>query len=134
MKKTFLLNAQISRIIAELGHTQGIVIADCGLPIPKGIERIDLAVCAGIPSFIDVLGSVLSEMKVEKALFAKELKDNDPFFQKLADKIGKANGKVIFDFCPHKEFKTETFNCAAIIRTGEQTSYANVILYSGVTF
>lgn len=134
MKKTFLLNAQVSRQIAELGHTQSIAIADCGLPIPKGVERIDLAVCAGIPSFEDVLAAVLSEMRVERSLFAGELKENALFLQSITEKISKANGKVIFEFCPHKDFKTEILNCAAVIRTGEQTPYANVILYSGVVF
>ncbi|MDR1952718.1 MAG: D-ribose pyranase [Elusimicrobiota bacterium] len=134
MKKTFLLNSQISFAISSLGHTQSICIADCGLPIPQNVERIDIALSKGIPSFLDTLEAVLSEMQVEKALMATELKDNKNFTQKIIDLLKYSNEKIIIDFIPHADFKRETQNSAAIIRTGEQTPYANVLLFSGVTF
>lgn len=134
MKKTFLLNSQISFAISSLGHTQSICIADCGLPIPQNVERIDIALSKGIPSFLDTLEAVLSEMQVEKALMASELKDNKNFTQKIISLLKNSNEKIIIDFISHADFKRETQNSEAIIRTGEQTSYANVLLFSGVTF
>jgi D-ribose pyranase len=58
----------VSYLIANLGHTDKIVIADCGLPIPPNIKKIDLALMWGIPGFIDTLKTVLSEMHVEKSV------------------------------------------------------------------
>jgi D-ribose pyranase len=35
---------------------------------------------------------------------------------------------------PHEEFKARTAAARAVVRTGEFTPYANVILIAGVTF
>ncbi len=55
MKRHGILNSHISKVLTDLGHTDMIVIADCGLPIPAGVERIDLALELGTPSFVDVV-------------------------------------------------------------------------------
>lgn len=55
MKKTTILNAQLSHCIATLGHTDSVTLCDAGLPIPNHVQRIDLALAAGMPSFLDTL-------------------------------------------------------------------------------
>lgn len=40
MKKHGVLNSEIASILALLGHTDTIVIADCGLPIPDGVKEL----------------------------------------------------------------------------------------------
>ncbi|PAE14687.1 D-ribose pyranase, partial [Virgibacillus sp. 7505] len=60
MKKLGILNRDIARVLASLGHTDLIVIADCGLPIPSGVECIDLSIRLGVPNFVDVLTEVLA--------------------------------------------------------------------------
>ncbi|SUB14264.1 D-ribose pyranase [Pantoea agglomerans] len=52
MKKGRLLNAELSHVIARLGHTDTLTIADAGLPIPAGPQRIDLALTPGTPDFM----------------------------------------------------------------------------------
>lgn len=42
MKKSVLINSEISSIISKMGHTDMLTICDSGLPIPKNVERIDL--------------------------------------------------------------------------------------------
>lgn len=42
MLKTGILHPQLARVLAELRHKDTLVIGDAGLPIPKGVERIDL--------------------------------------------------------------------------------------------
>ena len=64
MKKNGILNPQLNRVISEMGHRDMLIIADAGLPIPKEVERIDLTLKCGIPSFAEVLPAVLSELKV----------------------------------------------------------------------
>lgn len=132
MKKATLLNAPLSGVIARLGHTDGLVIADAGLPIPPITERIDLAVSKGLPAFLDVLDAVLSEMEVERVLIAREMTEVSPALHAaLTERLGE---RVPVEIVPHDTFKTRTAAAYAVVRTGEFTPYANVILYSGVVF
>ncbi len=131
MKKQGILNPQLSRVIAELGHTDALVIADAGLPIPAGVERIDLALVGGIPSFMDVLDAVLNEMQVERVTIAREMQNKSP---QLYAQIGSTMKTCPVREVPHEEFKLLTAKARAIVRTGEFTPYANIILYSGAVF
>ncbi len=69
MRRTGLQNSKIQQVIAALGHTQKIVICDVGLPIPAGVETIDLAVENGIPGF----RPVVRELVCEKYIYAEEM-------------------------------------------------------------
>ena len=44
MKRYGILNSHISKVLSDLGHTDSIVIADAGLPIPEDVHEIDLAI------------------------------------------------------------------------------------------
>lgn len=69
------MNAQLSHCIATLGHTESLTICDAGLPIPLSVERIDLALTAGVPSFLQTLNVVTNEMYVERVVIAEEIKE-----------------------------------------------------------
>ena len=131
MKKQGILNQPISAVIAGLGHTDTLVIADAGLPIPAQTVRIDLALTEGIPSFVDTLRAVLGEMCVERAIIAEEVLTAAPH---IRDLIGELLGDVPVETLPHEAFKVQTHEARAVIRTGECTPYANIILVSGVVF
>jgi D-ribose pyranase len=131
MKKIGILNSEISKVISELGHTDQIVICDAGLPIPDGVKRIDLSLTPGVPSFMSVLLAVLLEMQVERAYFAEELKQSSPeTLAQLQEALQDADRKSV----SHETFKQMTRQAKAVIRTGECTPYANVILEAGVIF
>ena len=133
MKKIGILNAQLSRIIASMGHTYRLVIGDSGLPVPENCEKVDLALTPGIPRFEDTLRTVLEELKVEAAIVAEEITSrNEPVFEA----IKRLLPGIELRFVSHETFKRmmrddETVAC---VRTGETTPYANVMLVSGVTF
>lgn len=131
MKKTGLLNSDISEVISKMGHTDGIAIGDCGLPIPEETRRIDLALIRDVPTFIGTLRAVLLELKVEEAVIATEIKDKNP---KIYSEIQECLGDTKIIFVSHEELKLQLKTCKAVIRTGEQTPYANIILKSGVVF
>ncbi|MBO8162174.1 MAG: D-ribose pyranase [Brevibacillus sp.] len=131
MKKIGILNSEISSVISELGHTDLIVICDAGLPIPSHVKRIDLALTPGTPSFLETLAAVLTEMQVEKAYWAHEAKEkNGLLLQSGQELLQGAEQK----FVSHVDLKEMTKQARAVIRTGECTPYANVILQSGVIF
>lgn len=131
MKKTPLLNQPISNVIAGLGHTDKLVIADAGLPIPPETTRIDLALTAGIPRFLETLKVVLSEMQVERVIIADEMCTISPeLHRQLLDVLGN----IPLETVTHVVFKEMCHSTRAVIRTGEFTPYANIILVSGVVF
>ena len=131
MKKTTLINQEISYVIAGMGHQDMLVVADAGLPTPKGVQRIDLALSKGIPSFIDTVKAVSSELSIQTIIIADEMRSKSPqILSFLTNHFPEANVQSI----SHDEFKAKTNYAKAIIRTGEFTSYANVILVSSVVF
>ncbi len=129
MKRHGILNSHISKVLADLGHTDMIVIADCGLPIPTGVERIDLALELGTPAFADVLRVVADDMAVEQVTLASEIKDAN---EAALTTVSQLN--VTTEYVSHEAFKELTKQAKVIIRTGEATPYANVILHAGVIF
>lgn len=131
MKRTTLLHAELSDVIARLGHGDLLVIGDAGLPIPDGPRRIDLAVSAGVPRFEQVLAAVLAEMQVEGAVIAEELALRSPdVHAELRRQLGQTSVAAL----SHEQFKLATRAARAIVRTGEFSPYANVILRAGVVF
>ena len=129
MKRLGILNRELAGIFAKLGHTDQIVIADCGLPIPDGVTCIDLAYKLGEPGFTTILDVVLEDLKVEKAIIAEEIKQaNRPIEEAILNNLNK------IDYVSHEQFKQMTKEAKVIIRTGETTPYANIILQSGVIF
>jgi D-ribose pyranase len=131
MKKNGILNSHISEVLSRLGHTDTIVIADCGLPIPEETIRIDLALNLGTPSFMETLQELLADMAVEKVTLAHEIKELNPDIDKQVTKL--VNG-ISIDYITHEELKTLSKQAKAVIRTGEATPYANIILHAGVIF
>ena len=131
MKKTTLLQSDLSYIIATLGHMDTLAIADAGLPIPIETVRIDLALTKGVPGAIQTLKVVLDEMQVEKVILAEEAKDRNPKFLEYVQEVLPG---VPVEFVPHAELKMRTASARAVVRTGEFAPYANVILVSGVVF
>ena len=133
MKRHGILNSDISRVLSYMGHTDRICIGDCGLPIPDETERIDLAVKFGVPTFMEVLKAVGDDMKIEKIVLAEEIKENNP---KVLAEINEyfAGQEIEVEFVSHVGLKEMTKECKAVIRTGETTPYANIILQSGCIF
>lgn len=139
MKKGTVLNADISSVISRLGHTDMLTIADAGLPIPDGPQRIDLALTQGIPSFMQVLETVTAEMQVEEAVLAAEIKQHNPALHEtlleLIRQLQQHQGNTIaLRYVTHEQFKQDTAHSRAVIRSGECSPYANIILCAGVTF
>ncbi|MGX4600153.1 D-ribose pyranase [Faecalimicrobium sp. JNUCC 81] len=131
MKKSVLINSNISSVIAKMGHTDMLTICDSGLPIPKNVERIDLALSKGIPTFLDTLDTVLEELKVEEVVIASEI---EKVSNEMYKEIEKRFKDIKITKVSHEDFKTMTKDSMAIVRTGEFTPYANIILKSGVVF
>lgn len=135
MKKHGILNSEISAVLSHMGHTDLIAVGDCGLPIPDGVKKIDLALSFGNPGFMDVLKVVSDDMKIEKLILSEEIKDHNPEILLEIEKLfANLEDTPEISFITHSDLKERTKSCKAVIRTGETTPYANIILQAGCIF
>ncbi|AZN42829.1 D-ribose pyranase [Paenibacillus albus] len=133
MKKSPLLHPELSKLIAELGHLDELVICDSGYPIPAEMKRIDLALTQGIPGFIETLQVVLNELCVQEIIIAEEMIEKSPALYNQM--IALTGTELPIHEMPHQDFKAHVkAGARAVIRTGEFTPYANVSLVCGVVF
>lgn len=130
MKKHGILNSDLAKIVDDLGHTDRVCIGDLGLPVPKDIKKIDLALSHGTPDFQAVLDIYLENVFVEKVILAEEIKTQNP--KQLQQIIEKLNHTAVIEFVSHETLKDMNKEVKAIVRTGENTPYSNIILQSGV--
>lgn len=130
MKKHGILNRDLAGIFAKIGHTDTIMIADCGLPIPDGVPCVDLSYTLGKPSFSDILDAVLDDFNAEKAWIATEMNVQNPILHSRVRQVVN----VPIETVSHEELKQLSAKAKVIIRTGEATPFANIILQSGVIF
>ncbi|WP_080872906.1 D-ribose pyranase [Oceanobacillus timonensis] len=131
MKKTGILNREIASVLARLGHTDTVIIADCGLPIPEETPCIDLSITLGTPDFESVLREIATDMVIEEITLAKEIEaDNSTLHVHLTNEYSE----IPFHYLSHKELKEKIKEAKAVIRTGEAAPYANAILQAGVIF
>lgn len=131
MKKSGILNAQLAGYIAALGHNDIFMIGDGGMPIPKGVPVVDLALCGGVPTFKQTLDAVLEESVVEFYTVAEEIKEKN---KPLLEYIKKKMPNTEHEFIEHLELKERSAHVKFAIRTGEFTPYPNIILRAGVAF
>lgn len=132
MLKGGILNPQLAKVFADTGHKDTLVVADAGLPVPKNVERIDLAWKPNEPGYIEVLDEMLKHIIVEKAILAKELKTVSP---KMHNEILKTLPEDLeIEYVDHIDLKEQTKNSRAIVRTGEFTPYPSVILVAGCAY
>lgn len=135
MKKNGIINADISRVLSYMGHTDTLAVGDCGLPIPDETERIDLALKPGVPSFMEVLMEVTKEMKIEKVVLAEEIREKNPdVLKRILALVDEMDTACEIEYVSHTELKARTKACKAVVRTGEITPYANIILQSACLF
>ncbi|HHV31831.1 MAG TPA: D-ribose pyranase [Clostridiales bacterium] len=131
MKKKGILNAQLAGYIAALGHKDLFLIGDAGMPVPKGVPIVDLALCEGVPTFRQTMDAVLEETEVEFYTIAEEIQEKNPaLLAYIREKLPKTPSEMI----PHPALKEMSATVKFAIRTGEFTPYPNIILRAGVAF
>jgi D-ribose pyranase len=131
MKRIGILNREISSVVASMGHTDLLTICDGGFPVPPETKCIDLTLKGNMPRFFDVLDTVLEELIVEKIIVAQETAEVSPA---VLEAMKQRFPEVELQLVPHTEFKRIAKGARATIRSGEFTSYSNIILQSGVVY
>ena len=126
-----ILNPRVLELLAHIRHTNTVVIADSDFPYWSDVETVDISLVHGIPTVRDVLDAVHSNFKVGRILQAEEFLSNNPpevidsFEQCFAGFLGASVERL-----SHEEFKKLVPKSIGVIRTGDPTTYGNVILES----
>ena len=128
MRKGGILNPALNRILTETGHTDLITICDKGFPVPIGPERLDLALVDDIPTVLDVLRAVKEEFIIDCIIVAEEMLEASPQrYEEIRNMFPETEIKRV----PHLRFKDICTESRAVVRTGDTTPYANLIIVSG---
>ncbi|MFH9004689.1 D-ribose pyranase [Streptomyces afghaniensis] len=129
MKRAGILNRHLAGALAELGHGDGVLVCDAGMPIPDGPRVVDLAFRAGVPAFAEVLEGLLAELVVEGATAATEVREANREASELLDGHFPS-----LELVSHERLKELSAGARLVVRTGEARPYANVLLRCGVFF
>lgn len=123
-----ILNPHVSSLLARIRHTNTLVIADRGFPFWPELETVDLSLVDGVPTVPQVLEAVLSNWTAGRVFMAEEFTTaNDQATQQRFSELLRGIPRT---FEPHPQFKLRVPHAIGLIRTGETTLYANMILES----
>ena len=130
MKKDGILNRSLINAIADMGHTDIMIIGDVGVPIKEEKQRIDLAISEDLPSVGKVLELIMDEMIYEKVIVAEEQKRYNPLHFR---NVRKLSTRCKVDTMPHEDlFSTYLSKAKYIVRTGGFEPWGNVVLVAGI--
>jgi D-ribose pyranase len=125
---TGILNPGLNHLLSRIRHTNTLVIADRGFPFWPMIETIDLALVDNIPTVLDVLLAIRPNFVVGRALMAEEFLKNNT--ARTQARFRQALDGIPLDFAPHADFKKRVPDAIGLVRTGDTTQYANMLLES----
>jgi len=126
--KSGILNPAINSLLSRVRHTNTLVIADRGFPYWPRIETIDISLVDDLPRVLDVLRAIQKNFVIGKLVMAEEFRRvNNP---ETVNNFEGCFGKVPVVFEPHAQFKLRVPLAVGLIRTGDTTQYANLILES----
>lgn len=130
MLKRGILNPQLAALLCRFRHTNEIVIADQGFPFWPSVETIDLSLVDGQPTVLQVLDAIVPHLDIDHAYMASQFLEANP--DDTQKKFKSALGPHILQFVAHTELKLRVPKAIGLIRTGDSTQYANVVLSSGI--
>lgn len=128
MLKTGILNPAINSLISRVRHTNTLVIADRGFPFWPQIETVDISLVDDIPKVLDVLRAIRANFEAGRAFMAEEFLAANGNDVRLA--FEQALSGVPLALEPHVQFKKRVPSAIGLIRTGDTTQYANLIVES----
>lgn len=134
MLKKGIINPQVNNALSRMTHLDTMLIADAGMPIPRGSERIDLAFTLGTPPLIPVVEGILDACIIEKVYMAEEMKSHSPELFAQYEKLFGSLG-IPVECIPHSEMLQSSQQTKVSIRTGENRyHYSSVILVCGCPY
>jgi D-ribose pyranase len=124
-----ILNPQLLSLLARVRHTNSLVLADRGFPFWPQVETVDISLVDDIPTILQVLAAIRPAFHIAQAFMAREFQKRNP--APVQARFAKALDGIPLTCKPHADFKKHVPAATGLIRTGDTTPYANLILVSG---
>lgn len=128
MLRSGILNPALLSLLARVRHTNTLVIADRGFPFWPPIETVDISLIDDVPTVAQVIDALLPAFVVGQVFAAEEFGRHNS--KEKVDALRTRLGNIPLRFEPHIEFKRRVPHAIGLIRTGDSTPYANLILES----
>jgi len=130
-----ILNPDLLHLLARIRHTNTLVIADWAFPFWPEIETVDLSLCRGIPLITDVVDLLKDNFKAGRIWQAEEFLATNPqstleLYRTSLDGFQSLYPAVEVNYLPHIDLKKMVPHAIGLVRTGDPTSYGNLILES----
>ncbi len=131
MKRGRILNAELSKAIAMMGHGDLFMVCDAGFPVPLDRWRVDLAVTHNVPDLYTVLDLVRVELSVEKLLYTDLIREGNPPLLERLEALFTDSGAE-FEAVPNSRMLGDLAHSAkVVVRTGAFTPWGNIGLICG---
>jgi D-ribose pyranase len=128
MLKTGILNPSLNSLLSRVRHTNTIVISDRGFPFWPMIETVDISLVDDVPTVLQVLKALRANFTIGQAWMAREfLKANS---KSTVGAFAEGLQGIPLTHEAHVKFKLRVPGAIGLIRTGDTTQYANMILQS----
>lgn len=121
-----LLNPEVAALIRRVNHTQMLLIADRGFPVPDLRWGVDLSLTADIPTIPQVLAAIRPDLPMDRLIVAEEQQAASP--ERWSE---HERGPARVEAVPHLEFKRLARQTVGYIRTGDSAPYGNVLVVGG---
>lgn len=128
MLKTGILNPAINSLLSRVRHTNTLVIADRGFPFWPSVETVDISLVDDIPRVLQVLHALRANFTIGCAFMADEFREGNK--ADVVQQFEAAVNPVSISFLPHRLLKERVPAAIGLIRTGDTTQYANIIIES----
>ena len=132
-----ILSPELLKILMEMGHGDEIVISDGNFPGASMAQRLVRADGHGVPELLDAILKLMPLDKyVEKPVALMEVVKGDNVVPVIWDEfkeiIGKYEPDTKIEHMERFDFYERAKKAYAVVNTGEQAIYANIILKKGV--
>ena len=128
MLKSGILNPAINSLLSRVRHTNTLVIADRGFPYWPQVETVDISLVDNIPRVLEVLASIRPNFMIGAVFMAEEFRSSNAKETQLAFTQALSGVEITWEL--HVQFKKRVPQAIGLIRTGDTTKYANIILES----
>ena len=123
------LNRELARCLSRQGHTDRFMICDAGFAIPDNVFTIDLSISKNIPTVDVVIEEILKYFSVEKIVVSDSMVNTSPSkFNTILELFGET---MACEFVSQEEIRELSKSVKFIVRTGDFTSYSNIVVVSG---
>lgn len=133
-----IISPDLMKILMEMGHGDEIVLADGNFPSASHAKQLVRCDGHGIPELLEAILTFFPvDQYVDKPVALMDVVPGDPVvptiwdtYKEIVEK--KEGASVTFERMERFEFYDRAKKAFAIVATGEQAQYANVILKKGV--